>query len=275
MASVEDIMGVKSSDEDVNFDSIDESEQESRTSHFKKSKSFAKSNELESDSESETEEKDESKEKSEKLKILTEEESRQKLKQIKKSGVVYLSSIPPYMKPIKLKQILERFGECGRVYLAPEDSVSYSRRVKAGGNRKKKYTEGWVEFLNKKHAKLAAEVLNSKPIGGKKGSFYYDDILNIKYLPKFKWIDLTEQMALEHQERQEKLKAEIAQATKENRVFIDNVEQKERIEHAKRKAESENTTNIEPSVKRVFTQKPTKPKAKNSEALSSVLSKVF
>ena len=31
--------------------------------------------------------------------------------------------------------------------------------------------------------------------GGKKGSCYHDDILNVKYLPGFKWTDLTEQIA--------------------------------------------------------------------------------
>ena len=33
---------------------------------------------------------------------------------------VYLSRIPPYMKPVKIAQLLEKYGELGRVYLAPE-----------------------------------------------------------------------------------------------------------------------------------------------------------
>jgi len=30
--------------------------------------------------------------------------------------------------------------------------------------------------------------------GGKKRGFYYDDLWNIKYLPKFQWIHLTEKL---------------------------------------------------------------------------------
>lgn len=37
-----------------------------------------------------------------------------------KRGVVYLSRIPPHMKPLKLRHLLESFGEVLRIYLAPE-----------------------------------------------------------------------------------------------------------------------------------------------------------
>jgi len=37
-----------------------------------------------------------------------------------KAGIVYLSKIPPFMKPVKLRHLLGKFGELGRVYLAPE-----------------------------------------------------------------------------------------------------------------------------------------------------------
>ena len=32
--------------------------------------------------------------------------------------------------------------------------------------------------------------------GGKKRSYYHDDIWNIKYLPKFKWTNLTEKLGM-------------------------------------------------------------------------------
>ncbi len=35
-------------------------------------------------------------------------------------GVVYLSRIPPFMKPHKLKHLLVPYGNVGRVYLQPE-----------------------------------------------------------------------------------------------------------------------------------------------------------
>ncbi|KAK9377905.1 uncharacterized protein V1513DRAFT_435537 [Lipomyces chichibuensis] len=154
---------------------------------------------------------------------------------IEKSGVVYLSRIPPYMKPEKVRQILSRFGELDRVFLAPEDPKSYARRVRFGGNKKRNFVEGWVEFKDKKKAKLAASTLNGNIIGGRKGSYYYDDILNIKYLPKFKWHHLTEQIAYENQVRQAKLRAEISQATKENKAFIRNVERAKMIAHIQEK----------------------------------------
>ncbi|KAK9463050.1 uncharacterized protein V1516DRAFT_671830 [Lipomyces oligophaga] len=154
---------------------------------------------------------------------------------IESSGVVYLSRVPPFMKPAKVRQILARFGEIDRIFLAPEDPRAYARRIRYGGNKKRNFTEGWVEFKDKKRAKLCATTLNGQIIGGNKRSFYYDDILNIKYLPKFKWHNLTEQIAYENQSRQSKLRAEIAQATRENKAFIQSVEKAKMIENIKRK----------------------------------------
>jgi ESF2/ABP1 family protein len=37
-----------------------------------------------------------------------------------RKGVVYVGRVPPFMKPIKIRQLLEAYGEVGRVYLAPE-----------------------------------------------------------------------------------------------------------------------------------------------------------
>ena len=35
-------------------------------------------------------------------------------------GIVYLSRIPPYMKPAKVRHLFSRHGAVGRVYLQPE-----------------------------------------------------------------------------------------------------------------------------------------------------------
>lgn len=35
-------------------------------------------------------------------------------------GIVYLSRIPPYMQPRKVRHIFSKFGEVGRVFLQPE-----------------------------------------------------------------------------------------------------------------------------------------------------------
>lgn len=147
-----------------------------------------------------------------------------------KTGVIYLSSIPPYMKPAKMRQILSRFGPIDRLFLKREDEKKHKQRVRSGGNRKVMYEEGWAEFIRKRDAKLCAQTLNSNIIGGKKGSFYHDDILNVKYLPGFKWADLTEQIARENDVRQAKLEMEISQANKLNAEFVKNVEKSKMLE---------------------------------------------
>ncbi|EJS41880.1 esf2p [Saccharomyces arboricola H-6] len=170
--------------------------------------------------------------KTEKLRQLVKAKADKKSKH--KTGVVYFSSIPPYMKPAKMRQILTRFGEVDRLFLKRENDQKYKQRVKGGGNKKNKYEEGWAEFIKKRDAKLCAVTLNGNIIGGKKGTFYHDDILNVKYLPGFKWADLTEQIARENDIRQAKLEMEISQANKLNADFIRNVEQSKMIQNIKK-----------------------------------------
>lgn len=110
---------------------------------------------------------------------------------IKKSGVIYLSRVPPFMKPQKLRSLLEPYGQINRIFLAPEDPAVHARRVHAGGNKKRSYGEGWVEFIKKKDAKKVVDLLNAQTIGGKKSSWYRDDVWAMKYLNGFKWWDPT------------------------------------------------------------------------------------
>jgi len=89
-----------------------------------------------------------------------------------KTGVIYISRVPPYMKPHTLKNLLKPYAPSGleRVFLTPEDPTVHKSRVKSGGNKKKQFLDGWIEFVSKKEAKLVAETLNGHNIGGKKGS---------------------------------------------------------------------------------------------------------
>lgn len=66
--------------------------------------------------------------------------------------------------------------------------------MKAGGNKKVMFVEGWVEFLDKGDAKAAAATLHNTPMGGNKRGFYGSDLWAIKYLHKFKWHHLTEKV---------------------------------------------------------------------------------
>ncbi|KAI9723982.1 MAG: hypothetical protein M1812_000700 [Candelaria pacifica] len=160
----------------------------------------------------------------------------------KKTGVIYLSRVPPFMKPQTVKHLLSPFGTIGRIFLSPEDSTAHTRRVKSGGNKKRSFTDGWVEFLDKKDAKVVAETLNARIIGGKKGGWYHDDVWNIKYLKGFKWHHLTEQIANENAERAARLRADISRVTRENKHFIENVERAKMLEgmEAKKKLKREN-----------------------------------
>lgn len=45
------------------------------------------------------------------------------VKKEKKRGVCYLSRVPPHMKPLKLRHLLEPYGEILRIYLAPEGAL--------------------------------------------------------------------------------------------------------------------------------------------------------
>lgn len=156
---------------------------------------------------------------------------------IKKSGVVYLSRVPPFMKPAKLRNLLETYGKINRLFLAPQDPAAHKKRVKAGGNKKKLYTEGWIEFVRKKDAKRVCELLNAQTIGGKKGNFYRDDIWTLLYLKGFKWHNLTEQIAAENAERSNRMMAEINRTTKENKEFVRNVEKGKMLDGIKTKRE--------------------------------------
>lgn len=77
-----------------------------------------------------------------------------------------------------------------------KDPSVRKRRIKFGGNKKQNYTEGWVEFKDKRIAKRVALTLNGNTVGGKKRNYHHDDIWNIKYLSKFKWTHITEKIGI-------------------------------------------------------------------------------
>ncbi|CAH8360372.1 unnamed protein product [Eruca vesicaria subsp. sativa] len=182
-------------------------------------------------------------------------------------GVCYLSRIPPHMDHVRLRQILSQFGEIGRIYLAPEDPEAQVHRKKAGGFRGQLFSEGWVEFAKKSIAKRVADMLNGEQIGGKKKSAIYYDIWNIKYLTKFKWDDLTDEIAYKSAIREQKLNMVMSAAKREKDFYLSKVEKSramteidERMKK-KRKIQEESGSNAEPAqvfpprVVRQFRQK--------------------
>ncbi|KAI0964743.1 hypothetical protein F4678DRAFT_455015 [Xylaria arbuscula] len=174
-------------------------------------------------------------------------------KAVKRSGVVYISRIPPFMKPGTVRSIFERFGKINRVYLSPEDAQVRARRLQQGQNRKKNFNEGWLEYINKSDAKASVELLNGTTLAeigmAKKGSYYRDDIWSLRYLKGFKWHNLTEQIAAETAERQSRMRAEIIKATKENKEFVRNVQKGKELQGIQTKAAAKQAKDTETTEK--------------------------
>ena len=77
----------------------------------------------------------------------------------------------------------------------PAPALSAKKRFKQQEKHvSHKFEEGWVEFLDKRVARSVAEMLNANSIGGKKGSRWRDDVWTMKYLPRFRWDMLSEQV---------------------------------------------------------------------------------
>ncbi|KPJ12164.1 Pre-rRNA-processing protein esf2 [Papilio machaon] len=192
-------------------------------------------------------------------------------KKKKKRGIIYLSTIPPYMNVAKIREIFSQYGEVGRIYLQPStkpetsvedwlvqtlkyhyhteklrdwkqfrispDKCPHQKTNFEPGEKRKRvpnqFTEGWVEFQKKKVAKQVAANLNNAKIGTRKKSRYYDMIWNIKYIPRFKWVHLSERLAYEKAAMKQRLRAEISQAKKEAHFLQNNVEKSKKIKRKK------------------------------------------
>uniref|UniRef100_A0A8D0H8X5 Activator of basal transcription 1 n=1 Tax=Sphenodon punctatus TaxID=8508 RepID=A0A8D0H8X5_SPHPU len=94
-------------------------------------------------------------------------------------GILYLGHIPPGFRPGHVRNLLGVHGEVGRIFLQPEERFIRKKKKKAGTNAKS-FTEGWVEFQDKRVAKLVAASLHNTPIGTRKRSRFHYDLWNIK-----------------------------------------------------------------------------------------------
>ncbi|CAL7942803.1 unnamed protein product [Xylocopa violacea] len=166
----------------------------------------------------------------------------------RKRGIVYLSSIPKYMNIAKIRELLSVYGKTGRIYLQLANN-GQEQNDKAKKRKKicvKSFTEGWVEFESKRVAKYVASTLNNTQISTRKKSKFYDVIWNIKYLPRFKWIHLSERLAYERAVRKQKLKTEIAQAKRETDYYSQNIDKSRKLQ---RKQQDDANIFIPPTIK--------------------------
>ncbi|XP_055523122.1 uncharacterized protein LOC129717283 [Wyeomyia smithii] len=158
----------------------------------------------------------------------------------RKAGIIYISTIPKHMNVTILRELLEPYGEVGRIYLLPERKEGKIRKKTAKGKRAMvRYTEGWVEFKRKRIAKAVVQHLNTRPISTKKKSVFCDILWSMKYLPRFKWIHLSERLAYERAIFKQKLRTEIAQARKEASFFQSSLDQSEAVRKKMKKAQKE------------------------------------
>jgi ESF2/ABP1 family protein len=92
----------------------------------------------------------------------------------KKPGILYVSRLPPNMRPHHLRLYLRDYGPLLRVYCAPERTYIFiyllfatllltsatiaeektAARAKKGGNKRTQFTEAWVEFARRKDARV-------------------------------------------------------------------------------------------------------------------------
>ncbi|XP_027866194.1 activator of basal transcription 1 [Xiphophorus couchianus] len=149
-------------------------------------------------------------------------------------GIIYLGHIPPRLRPKHLRNLLSAYGEIGRIFLQPEDR-QVRRKKKKSGSRRCDFTEGWVEFRDKRVAKRVALSLHNTPMGTKKRQRFFSDLWNIKYLHRFHWTHLSERLAYEQTVLQQRLRAEVSQAKKETSFYLNNVEKSAHLEHLRKK----------------------------------------
>ena len=159
----------------------------------------------------------------------------------RKPGLVYVPYVPPGLKPARMRALLSVHTGCvGRIYLVPEPDERRRARRRAGGDRGKRYTEGWVEFHDKKEAKRIAHLLNGQPLSGPRRSRLAEALWNLRYLPGFRWEHLAEELAARKRGRALRAQREERQAKLEKDAYQQAVASAKSSEHAQRRLLSKN-----------------------------------
>jgi len=173
----------------------------------------------------------------------------------RKPGIVYLSSVPSGMNVSQTTAFFSEFGRqvgqilaflyeyflfnrVGRIFLQPD------KMDKKTGKYNRVFSEGWVEFMSKKVAKSVAESLNSVQVGGKRRSKAHDELWNLKYLPRFKWVHLSERLAYESAVRQQRMRTEISQVKREAEHFKNSVERKKKKSKKEKAGKEEGSVGV-------------------------------
>ncbi|KAA0714352.1 Activator of basal transcription 1 [Triplophysa tibetana] len=129
------------------------------------------------------------------------------------------------------------------------------RKKKKAGSKSSGFTEGWVEFRDKRIAKRVAFSLHNTPMANRKRSPFSSDLWCIKYLHRFQWCHLSERLAYEQTVYHQRMRTEISQAKKETNFYLASVEKSQNIQKLKKKNEKKGEVVEEKSWN--FKQRPT------------------
>ncbi|XP_077370353.1 activator of basal transcription 1 [Festucalex cinctus] len=193
-------------------------------------------------------------------------------------GILYLGHIPPRFRPKHMRNLLSVYGEIGRIFLQPEDGQVKAKK-KRSGSRRSDFTEGWVEFRDKRVAKRVAASLHNTPMATRKRQTFVSDLWCIKYLHRFQWTHLSERLAYEQMVLHQRLRTEVSQAKRETNFYLDNVDKSARMEKERKKGKRKMTDGQQHAEERTwdFTQRQTeeeiqtKKKKKNKKTVMTMM----
>lgn len=123
-------------------------------------------------------------------------------RKVAQTGIVYMSRVPPHMKPNMLRQKLEAHGKVGKIYMVPTQTPPKDLKTELKARktqymkRSREFSEAWIEFADKEEAEGIAQMLNCQPMGGKKRSRHSEDLWNLKFVPDLKWDDLMSEFSV-------------------------------------------------------------------------------
>lgn len=149
-------------------------------------------------------------------------------------GVVYVAQLPHGWTRVQVIRYFEKFGEVTRVFLNKKDTK---------GNRKGRgfiFTDGWIEYRKKRHAKKLVALMHGAPIGGKKRNKHAQDLLMLSYLKGFDFGSLYEDVMHVKRTRQDRLNAQMARVKKESQIYMELLEQKHSTEQLKQRLSKKN-----------------------------------
>lgn len=134
------------------------------------------------------------------------------------------------------------------------------KKKKKSGLRRCDFTEGWVEFRDKRVAKRVVTSLHNTPMATRKRQRFCSDLwcmkvpltsqhvivqilahrdntdgFFFKYLHRFQWTHLSERLAYEQTVLQQRLRTEVSQAKRETNFYLNNVEKRAHLDQVKKK----------------------------------------